>query len=256
MAFPLMGMNKRNRYGAMQEDTSRQIWLFKRLREERCSHNQLWGQEGFNNFKAQQITDIRTPKKNSHQLPANNSSPICWEADPRPEDHVAHKENIAQELSRCGKSADCSSVQVERQRNGFHGDHHLTASQKHTKGHFCQDEREWTFERFKWHLNPKWTLRPSSVHHESFHKDELKNYWICTLSRYIPNILRSPLGHATTSTKIENSFGSFCMKWKTETSAFGGEIIWRVKTMLPLILCQVTVSIKCISLEDKRKITL
>lgn len=60
-----------------------------------------------------------------HQLPSFQSFFVAVEADPGAEDDGAHKVDVAHELDGRRHAGDDASVQIEGQRDGFHGDYHL-----------------------------------------------------------------------------------------------------------------------------------
>lgn len=142
--FPWIGMNHGKRYGAIQVEISKQIWLFTRLPLEVRSHNQLWNPNP--SLPSQCHTrlesmQIKVELAVTHKFCAFNSILITGEADPRAKDGSTHKENIAQELSWRGQAAQCTSVQVKGHRNGLHGHHHLRASKRHKSKVICYHYR-------------------------------------------------------------------------------------------------------------------
>lgn len=61
----------------------------------------------------------------THQPPSFQRFFVAVEADPGAEDDGAHKVNVAHELDGRRNAGHDASVQIEGQRDGFHGDHHL-----------------------------------------------------------------------------------------------------------------------------------
>lgn len=64
-------------------------------------------------------------RRRPHQLTAFQSFFVAVEADPGAEDDGAHKVDVAHELNGRRHAGDDASVQIEGQRDGFHGDYHL-----------------------------------------------------------------------------------------------------------------------------------
>lgn len=61
----------------------------------------------------------------AHQLTSFQSFFVAVEADPGTEDDGAHEVDVAHELNGRRHAGHNASVQIEGQRDGLHGDHHL-----------------------------------------------------------------------------------------------------------------------------------